>query len=60
MRRFVAIKVLHPHRQLDPQVSGRFGQEIAALGHLAPHDNIVLAYHAGEEDGQLFRNASAF
>ena len=46
----VALKVLHPYRQDDPEFLGRFRQE-ARLGALLEHPNIVRLLDPGPEEG---------
>jgi serine/threonine-protein kinase len=48
--RSVALKVLHPYRQDDPEFLGRFRQE-ARLGALLEHPNIVRLLDSGPEEG---------
>ncbi len=46
----VALKVLHPYRQDDPEFLGRFRQE-ARLGSLLDHPNLVRLVDPGPEQG---------
>ena len=48
--RRVALKVLHPYRQDDPEFLGRFRQEVR-LGSLLNHPNLVRVVDPGPESG---------
>lgn len=50
----VAVKVLRPALGQDSHFVERFQREIAAIGRLGDHPNLVRARHAGEEDGALY------
>ncbi len=51
--RLVALKILAPERQDDPQFAERFEREARALARLS-HPNIVGVYDFGEVDGRFF------
>jgi serine/threonine protein kinase len=51
--RFVALKILSPERQLDPQFAERFEREARTLARLN-HPNIVTVYDFGEVQGQFY------
>ncbi len=53
LRRLVAVKVLPPGRQLDPELLARFRREIESLGPI-DHPNVVRATDAGECGGLPF------
>jgi eukaryotic-like serine/threonine-protein kinase len=48
--REVALKVLRPESQLDPEIAERFRREARACAHLH-HPNIVTVYDLGEAEG---------
>ena len=49
-----AVKVLLPRFAQDPDFASRFRREMAALGKLRSHPNLVRAHYAGEEGGVLY------
>jgi serine/threonine protein kinase/outer membrane lipoprotein-sorting protein len=51
--RLVALKILAPERQDDPQFAERFEREARALARLT-HPNIVGVYDFGEMEGRFF------
>jgi serine/threonine protein kinase len=51
--RYVALKILAPERQSNPQFAERFEQEARALARLN-HANIVAVYDFGETDGRFY------
>ena len=53
MKRVVALKVLAPQVTETPQAHRRFHREVEAAAKLS-HPNIVIAYDAGEAQGQHF------
>jgi serine/threonine-protein kinase len=53
MGRLVALKVLFPGLQADPEARALFDREIRAVTHLH-HPNIVMAYDANEVNGERF------
>jgi serine/threonine protein kinase/Leucine-rich repeat (LRR) protein len=53
MKRIVALKVLSPELQRDPEALARFRREVVAAASLS-HANIVTAYDAQEIDGVAF------
>lgn len=53
LHRKVAIKILSPEIANDKNFVQRFLQEVKIAGKLT-HPNIVMAYHAGEQDGILY------
>ncbi len=53
LNRIVALKVLAPGRQQDPQFAERFLREAQALAKLN-HPNIVTVYDFGESDGLFY------
>ena len=53
LNRMVALKVLAPGRQQDPQFAERFLREAQALAKLN-HPNIVTVYDFGESDGLFY------
>lgn len=48
--RQVALKVIHPAKEVTPEISTRFWREINALSKLS-HPNIVKIYDSGEDRG---------
>ena len=52
-KRFVALKILHPSLNADPNYRDRFLREMRALKTLA-HPNIVPFLDAGEADQQAY------
>lgn len=53
LERDVALKVLHPHLAIDPDLRQRFVREGRALARVR-HPNIVVVYDAGESDGRVY------
>jgi tRNA A-37 threonylcarbamoyl transferase component Bud32/tetratricopeptide (TPR) repeat protein len=53
LNRFVALKILSPEKQSDPQFAERFEREARALASLA-HPNIVTIYDFGEVQGHFY------
>src|SRR5208283_5077981 len=53
LNRFVALKILSPEKQSDPQFAERFEREARALAWLT-HPNIVTVYDFGETQGIFF------
>ncbi|MGO9587745.1 MAG: protein kinase domain-containing protein [Limisphaerales bacterium] len=53
LNRFVALKILSPEKQSDPQFAERFEREARALAWLS-HPNIVTVYDFGETQGNYF------
>jgi eukaryotic-like serine/threonine-protein kinase len=53
MQRLVAIKLLHQHQQSSLDRTHRFLQEIRLVAKLS-HPNIVTAFDAGREAGQIY------
>ena len=53
LNRFVALKILSPEKQNDPQFAERFEREARALAWLT-HPNIVTVYDFGETQGIFF------
>jgi tRNA A-37 threonylcarbamoyl transferase component Bud32 len=53
LNRFVALKILSPEKQSDPQFAERFEREARALAWLN-HPNIVTVYDFGETQGNYF------
>jgi len=53
LNRLVALKILAPGRQQDPQFAERFLREAQALAKLN-HPNIVTVYDFGESDGLFY------
>jgi serine/threonine protein kinase len=53
LNRFVALKILSPEKQNDPQFAERFEREARALAWLN-HPNIVTVYDFGETQGIIF------
>jgi len=53
LNRFVALKILSPEKQSDPQFAERFEREARALAWLT-HPNIVTVYDFGEAQGIFF------
>jgi len=53
LNRFVALKILSPEKQNDPQFSERFEREARALAWLN-HPNIVTVYDFGETQGNYY------
>jgi len=53
LNRFVALKILAPNRQQDPQFAERFIREAQALAKLN-HPNIVTVFDFGEADGMYY------
>jgi serine/threonine protein kinase len=51
--RFVALKILAPEREKDPQFAERFAREAQALARLN-HPHIVTIYDFGQTDGLFF------
>src|SRR4051794_31185092 len=49
-----AVKVMRPQFARDPGFAGRFRREMAALGRLRDHPNLLRAHYAGEESGVLY------
>lgn len=49
-----ALKVLRPQFARDPLFVGRFRREMAALGRVKPHPNLVAAHYADEEKDLLY------
>jgi serine/threonine protein kinase len=53
LNRFVALKILSPEKQNDPQFAERFEREARALAWLT-HPNIVTVYDFGETQGNYY------
>lgn len=53
LNRSVALKVLHPETQSNPQACARFLQEAQTCAALR-HDHIVPIYQVGEDNGVIF------
>jgi tRNA A-37 threonylcarbamoyl transferase component Bud32 len=53
LNRFVALKILSPEKQNDPQFAERFEREARALAWLT-HPNIVTVYDFGEMQGNYY------
>jgi tRNA A-37 threonylcarbamoyl transferase component Bud32 len=53
LNRLVALKILSPEKQNDPQFAERFEREARALASLA-HPNIVAVYDFGEATGNFY------
>ena len=53
LNRFVALKILSPEKQNDPQFAERFEREARALAWLN-HPNIVTVYDFGETQGNYY------
>jgi tRNA A-37 threonylcarbamoyl transferase component Bud32 len=53
LNRLVALKLLAPEKETDPQFAGRFTREAQALARLN-HPNIVTVHDFGETGGQFF------
>ena len=53
LNRFVALKIVAPERQNDPQFAERFEREARALASLT-HPNIVAVYDFGEAQGSFY------
>jgi len=53
LNRMVALKILAPEREKDPQFAARFAREAQALARLN-HPNIVAVYDFGEADGLFY------
>jgi tRNA A-37 threonylcarbamoyl transferase component Bud32 len=53
LNRFVALKILSPEKQSDPQFAERFEREARALAWLN-HPNIVTVYDFGETQGNYY------
>jgi tRNA A-37 threonylcarbamoyl transferase component Bud32 len=53
LNRFVALKILSPEKQNDPQFAERFEREARALAWLT-HPNIVTVYDFGEVQGHFY------
>ncbi len=53
LERFVALKILAPEKQNDPQFAERFEREARALARLN-HPNIVTVFDFGEVSGQFY------
>jgi tRNA A-37 threonylcarbamoyl transferase component Bud32 len=53
LNRFVALKILSPEKQDDPQFAERFAREARALAALS-HPNIVAVYDFGETMGNYY------
>jgi serine/threonine protein kinase len=54
LKRQAAVKVLRLKHRTDPRIEARFLREMAAIGTLPPHDNIVQAYGAAKDGGLLY------
>ncbi len=54
LAREAAVKILHPQWCADPRVRARFVIEMATIGRLRPHPNVVVALHADEDAGRMF------
>ena len=54
LNRRAALKVIRSTPSQGHALAQRFRREIASLGRLADHPNLVRAQYAGEENGQLF------
>ena len=53
LNRFVALKILSPEKQNDPQFAERFEREARALAWLT-HSNIITVYDFGETQGVYY------
>jgi predicted Ser/Thr protein kinase len=53
LERFVALKILAPEKQSDPQFAERFEREARALARLN-HPNIVAVFDSGEVQGKFY------
>jgi tRNA A-37 threonylcarbamoyl transferase component Bud32 len=53
LERFVALKILSPEKQNDPQFAERFEREARVLARLS-HPNIVSVYDFGEVQGRYY------
>jgi serine/threonine protein kinase len=53
LERFVALKILAPEKQSDPQFAERFEREARALARLN-HPNIVAVFDSGEVQGHFY------
>jgi len=53
LERFVALKILAPEKQSEPQFAERFEREARALARLN-HPNIVAVFDSGEVQGQFY------
>jgi serine/threonine protein kinase len=51
--RKVALKIIHPERQQDPELRTRILREAQALARVSA-PNVIHVYQVGEVDGQLF------
>ncbi len=51
--RTVAVKILTPQGESDPEVKSRFLQEARMAGNIS-HENVINIYDFGEEKGRLF------
>ena len=51
--RTVAVKILTPQGDSDPEVKARFLQEAKMAGNIS-HENVINIYDFGEEQGRLF------
>ena len=51
--RKVALKIIHPERQQDPELRSRILREAQALARVSA-PNVIHVYQVGEVDGQLF------
>jgi serine/threonine protein kinase len=51
--REVAIKILQPHGEVEPDTKARFLQEARTAGNIS-HENILKVYNFGEEDGKPY------
>lgn len=49
-----AVKVMRPQFAQDPGFVGRFRREMALLGKLKDHPNLLRAHYAGEDGGVLY------
>jgi eukaryotic-like serine/threonine-protein kinase len=54
LQQTAAIKILSPLLEVTPQLIARFRREMAALGRIPEHPNLVRAQYASEESGVLF------
>lgn len=53
LKREVALKLLHPHYALEPEMAQRFLEEAQTAANLS-HPNIITVFEVGDLDGQLF------